>query len=143
MSLVNYTGRDRFFDDFFNDDWFAMPLIKRQREQLSLPTMNVDFMENEKDYVLHAEIPGCKKEDINLCIDNGVLTMEVQKEESKEEKKSNYYHKERSWGKTQRSIRLPVNADKDNVSVGYKDGVLTLTFPKKEGANAPKKLTIA
>jgi HSP20 family protein len=129
MSLVNYTGRDRFFDDFFNDDWFAMPLIKRQREQLSLPTMNVDFMENEKDYVLHAEIPGCKKEDINLCIDNGVLTMD--------------YHKERSWGKTQRSIRLPVNADKDNVSVGYKDGVLTLTFPKKEGANAPKKLTIA
>lgn len=143
MSLVNFVTRDPMLSDFFGDELMLLPSRSR-REMAKIPEMSVDFMENERDYSLNAEMPGFKKEDINVHIDNGVLHIEATKSDSKETKdeKKNYYHKERTWGKVQRSFRLPVNADKDNSSVSFQDGVLHLSFPKTANT-AQKKLTIS
>ena len=140
-------------------------------KMMKAPSMNCDFIENDKNYELNVgmynvhhvqnciamrsclnliyehfcmviDMPGFKKDDININIDNGVLTMDAHKEEEKTEEKKNYYHRERSWGKVQRSFRLPRNADHDAADVKYTDGVLKLTFPKKEVVGA-KKLTVA
>src|SRR3972149_2312634 len=107
MSLINFVARDPLMNEFFGDDWMLFPSRSRRelRELAKMPEMNVDFMENEHDYSLNADLPGFKKEDINVNIDNGVLHIEATKSESKEikdEKKPTYYHKERTWGKVQR-----------------------------------------
>jgi HSP20 family protein len=93
--------------------------------------------------MLDIELAGCKKEDISLNIDNGVLVMEASKPEAQvdEQNKPSFYHQERRYGKIQRAFRLPTDCDKDNAKVSYVDGVLTISFPKLE--NATKKLTIA
>ncbi len=137
--IVTYLARDPFFEDVWNTDWALFP--RARKDMMKIPQMKVDFMEKDNEYVLHAELPGYKKEDLNVHVDNGVLSVEASKNEEKEEKTSNYYHKERSWGKVQRSFRLPVNADKDKAAVAYVDGVLTVSMPKCE-VSTKKKLTI-
>ena len=87
-------------------------------------------------------MPGFAKDNIQVHIDNGVLTLEATKDETKTEEKDKYYHKERTWGKVYRSFRLPVDANQDTTDVKYTDGVLSISFPKVANAGA-KKLTIA
>ena len=104
--------------------------------------MNMDFIENEKGYVLNAELPGYDKDKISLSLKDGVLTLEAEKEECKSESKETYHFKERSWGKVHRSFRLPMNANQNDVKTSYVNGVLNVTFPKVE-QEPPKKLTIS
>jgi len=104
--------------------------------------MHVDFIENPENYELHADLPGYAKDNINVHVDNGVLTLEATRDETKSSEEGNYYHKERSWGKVYRSFRLPVDANKDTAETKYVDGVLSITFPKVANAGA-KKLTIS
>ena len=104
--------------------------------------MNLDFIENEKAFVLNAELPGYDKDKINLFIKDGILTLEAEKEEAKSESKETYHFKERSWGKVHRSFRLPINANQNDVKTSYVNGILNVTFPKVE-QEAPKKLSIA
>lgn len=115
---------------------------ENQHQLLSRSLMRTDFVENKDNYVLNAELPGYDKDKINLQIQDGVLTMEAEKSESKSEDSETYHFKERSWGKVHRSFRLPDNANQKDVSVSYVDGVLKLTFPKVE-KEAAKKLTIS
>ena len=106
----------------------------------SMP-MPVDFVEEPARYVLHADLPGFKKDDINISVENGVLSLDASKDETKMDDKANYFHRERAWGKVHRSFRLPTNASHANAAVGYTDGVLSITFPKVENPGATK-LTI-
>jgi HSP20 family protein len=132
------------------DDLFGFPQSRQmqshrnenQHQLLSRSLMRTDFVENKDNYVLNAELPGYDKDKINLQIQDGVLTMEAEKSESKSEDSETYHFKERSWGKVHRSFRLPDNANQKDVSVSYVDGVLKLTFPKVE-KEAAKKLTIS
>jgi len=111
-------------------------------DSIGIGTMRCDFIESPDRYVMHADLPGFKKDDIHINLDNGVLTLEASKGEEKVEEKANYYHRERSWGKVQRSFRLPRDANQDAAQVKYVDGVLTIEFPKQAVSGA-KKLTIA
>lgn len=132
-------------DSFFNDvPSFHVTPFRRGKSTVDAMVTNTrcDFVDNGDKYMLHAELPGVKKEEININIDEGVLTLEANKSEDVKVEKSNYYHRERSWGKVQRSFRLPRDAGVDNPNVSFTDGVLSITFPKVAKAGA-KKLTIA
>eukprot|EP01006_Ploeotia_vitrea_P032444 TRINITY_DN64642_c0_g1_i2.p1 TRINITY_DN64642_c0_g1~~TRINITY_DN64642_c0_g1_i2.p1 ORF type:complete len:145 (+),score=5.69 TRINITY_DN64642_c0_g1_i2:128-562(+) len=141
------------FDDIFTDT-FSHPAFhivpyndnngnnKLVTKKAFQNQMNIDFIENKDNYELHADLPGYSKDNIDVHVDNGVLTLEATRDETKTEEDGKYYHKERSYGKVFRSFRLPVDANKETPELKYVDGVLNITFPKVENAGA-KKLTIS
>ena len=135
---------NHLFGDSFTHPGFHVTPHNNNNSLQSQSHVRVDFVESEKDYTLHAELAGYKKEDIDVQVDNGVLVLEASKDETKSvgDETSKYYLKERRWGKVHRAFRLPVDADRDAAALTYVDGVLTVTLPKTEN-KASKKLTIA
>ncbi len=97
-----------------------------------LPT--VDISETEEQIKIRAEVPGVKKEDINLNIEDNVLSISGEKKVEEKEEKENYHRVERSFGCFKRSIYLPDISDQKNIKAQYNDGVLTVSIPKKEEA---------
>jgi HSP20 family protein len=101
----------------------------------------VDISENDNSFILHAELPGLKKEEIKVTLQDNVLTVKgKQRTETKEENK-NYHLCERRYGKFLRSFRLPSPVDNKKIEASFKDGLLTLTLPKAEEAK-PKEIEI-
>ena len=122
---------DRLFDDFFTRSSF------RSFEQGDwMPA--VDMRENEKEVVLHAEIPGMDAKDIDISLNGRVLVMQGEREQEHEEKDKNYHFIERKYGSFSRSLELPADVDGDKVKATYKDGVLTLKLPKTKEQSVKK-----
>jgi HSP20 family protein len=94
----------------------------------------VDVYEGDGGLVVEAELPGVDPADIDVSIDEGVLTIKGQRRHSKEVREDNYYRVERAWGTFQRSMRLATGVDPDKVSASYENGVLKVTVPKAEEA---------
>jgi len=101
----------------------------------------VDITEDEKEYVIKAELPEMKKEDVKLTVENDVLTISGERKYEKEEKGKKYHRVERAYGSFVRSFTLPEDADGSNVSAEYKDGVLKVHLPKSEKAK-PKAIEV-
>jgi HSP20 family protein len=99
----------------------------------------VDITEDEKEYVVKAEIPEMKKEDIKINVHDDVLTVSGERKYEKEEKGKKYHRVERAYGSFMRSFTLPEDADGSKINAEYKDGMLKLHLPKSEQA---KKKTI-
>lgn len=97
---------------------------------------NVDIAENPDSYEIHAELPGMREEDINLTLNNNILTISGEKKREVQEEKDNFVRVERSYGKFERSFSLPNNILGDRVSANYSDGVLKITLPKAEEAKS-------
>ena len=97
----------------------------------SRPGFRTDVRENDKEYILDAELPGFSKEDIGIEIKNGYLTIKAERKSDSEEKdeKNNYIRRERCYGSFSRSFDLE-GIDSENISASYKDGILSLTLPK-------------
>jgi HSP20 family protein len=93
-----------------------------------------DITEDEKEYVIKAELPDVKKDDVKVIVENGVLTIAGERKFEKEEKKKKYHRVERSYGSFVRSFALPDLADADKVKAEFKDGMLTVHVPKSEKA---------
>ena len=91
-----------------------------------------DIKETDKNFQISAEMPGIDREDIEVSIQEGMLTISGEKKVEKEEKETDYHHVERSYGCFSRSVSLPDNADIDKVGSTYRNGVLTVTIPKTE-----------
>merc|ERR1711881_824342 len=108
--------------------------------------MALDVKETDKAIEVQADIPGVKKEDISLDVQQDVLTLGVDSktEEKKEgeEQGVKWHHTERSRTFMKRSLRMPENADMDNVSASYENGTLKVSVPKKEVAPKNKKITV-
>lgn len=96
---------------------------------------SVDVYETEDSLVIDAEVPGIDPKDIEVLLEDGVLTLKGERKLEKEVQEENYQRIERAYGAFQRSIRLPSEVDEDSVSAGYDNGVLKITVPKVE----PKK----
>lgn len=94
----------------------------------------VDITEDEKEYVVKAEIPEMKKEDIKLNVHDDLLTITGERKYEKEEKGKKYHRVERAYGSFMRSFTLPEDADSSKVSAEYKDGLLKVHIPKSEKA---------
>jgi len=101
----------------------------------------VDITEDDKEYVVKAEIPEMKKEDIKINVHDDVLTISGERKYEKEEKGKKYHRVERAYGSFMRSFTLPEEADGTKVSAEYKDGVLKVHLPKSEKAK-PKAIEV-
>lgn len=101
----------------------------------------VDLREESDKLVFEMELPGLKKNDIEISIENNVLTIKGERKFEKEEKKENYHRIERAYGKFSRSFSLPTTVNPDGIDASLKDGVLTLSLPYAEESK-PKKISI-
>ncbi len=100
-------------------------------------------VKQEKDkLIVRAEIPGIKKEDVNVNIADGSLTLEGERKQEKEEKREGYFHSERSYGKFMRSIPLPEGAKIDQATAQFKDGLLEITIPVPEVKETGRQIPI-
>lgn len=101
----------------------------------------VDITEDEKEYLVKAELPEVKKEEIKLSVDHDVLTITGERKFEKEEKGKKYHRVERSYGSYTRSFTLPENADPEKISADYKDGLLTVHVAKTKKSK-PKAIDV-
>ncbi|MCB9357724.1 MAG: Hsp20/alpha crystallin family protein [Calditrichaeota bacterium] len=97
---------------------------------------DVDIAENSDGYEIHAELPGMREEDINITLNNNILTISGEKKREVKEEKDNFVRVERSYGKFERSFSLPNNVVGDRVAANYADGVLKIALPKAEEAKS-------
>jgi HSP20 family protein len=101
----------------------------------------VDITEDEKEYLIKAELPEMKKEDVRLTVENDVLAISGERKFEKEEKGKKYHRVERAYGSFVRSFSLPEDADGSKVTADFKEGMLQVHLPKSEKAK-PKAIEI-
>lgn len=102
----------------------------------------LDVFDDKDNFVVKAELPGMKKEDINLSLHDGVLTISGERKFERENKEGETFRSERYFGKFQRSVTLPAAVDANKVSASYKDGVLSVELAKAEEAK-PKQIAVS
>ena len=102
----------------------------------------VDIKEEDERFVLHADIPGVKPEEIDISMEDGVLTIQGEKKTEAKTEKEGYKRVERTYGSFYRRFSLPDTADADAISAKSKHGVLEIVIPKRE-AVLPKKISVA
>ncbi|MBA2882750.1 HSP20 family protein [Desulfosalsimonas propionicica] len=98
----------------------------------------VDTYEKDDAIMIKAELPGVKKDDISIDVNNGVLSIKGERSHEDDVNEENYYRRERFYGKFQRAFTLPDNADADKIEAGFKDGVLEVKVPKTEQSKGKK-----
>jgi HSP20 family protein len=101
----------------------------------------VDITEDDKEYLIKAEVPEVKKEDVKVSVQDDVLTIAGERKFEKEEKDKKYHRVERAYGSFYRSFTLPDDADAQKVVAEFKDGVLKVRLPKTEKAK-PKSIEV-
>ncbi|PWW82737.1 MULTISPECIES: Hsp20/alpha crystallin family protein [Prosthecochloris] len=103
------------------------------------PSFRVDVSEDEKTIYIDADMPGVKKDDVKISMDEDILTINAERTHEEEEKKKDYHRIERSYGSMSRSFTVGENVDTDNIEASYDNGVLHIVLPKKEPAETVKK----
>jgi HSP20 family protein len=137
-NITRYNPFDELFGDLGKGFWLK-PMALPGAEELK---MKLDVTEDDKAYAVHAEIPGVRKEDIQVDVDGGQVSIRAEVKKEKEEKKGEkVLHSERYYGMVSRSFSLPLEVDEKSVVARYKDGVLDLTLPKKAG-NGAKRIAV-
>jgi HSP20 family protein len=132
------------FEDFFKDfgkGYFVRPFQFPAEAELS---MKIDVKEADQEFTVQAEVPGVKKEDIQLEIEGDVVSIRAEVKQEKEEKKGEkLVYSERNYGMVSRSFTLPHEIDEKAARAEYKDGVLRLTLPKKSNGAGARRITVA
>ena len=100
-----------------------------------------DITEDDSEYVIKAELPELRREDVKVTVENGVLTISGERKFEKEEKKKKYHRVERGYGSFVRTFALPEDADADRVKAQFKQGILEVHLPKNEKAK-PKQIEV-
>jgi HSP20 family protein len=119
---------DRVWDSFFE----GRPSRRTREEGEWLPSLDVS--ETKSDLVVKAELPGMEAKDIEISLNEGLLTIKGEKKQEREEKEEGYHLIERSYGTFTRSIRLPKDVQSDKIKASFKNGVLKVILPKSEEA---------
>lgn len=134
--MANLMRYDPFGD---LDDMFKGFMLKPVRFEQQVPEIKMDVKENDGAYVVRADIPGVKKENINVDIDGNVVSISAEVKEEKEEKEGErVIRSERYYGSMSRSFSLAQDVDEKTAKAKYTDGVLELTLPKKAGSHTGK-----
>ena len=126
-----------------NDFFKGMRLRPLMREFESEPKMKMDVTESENAYLVKADIPGVKKEDIHISVDGNLVSISAEVKKEKEEKKGEtVIRSERYFGQVSRSFTLSNAVDAEKVQAKYADGVLEVTMPKKSNGSK-KSITVS
>lgn len=123
----------------------SLSALGNERETMSFPDWqpSVDVSENAEGYLIQAELPQVKKEDIKLTVDNGVLRLSGERRQEKEEKDKRFHRIERSYGSFMRSFTLPDGVDTEHVKADMKDGILTIQLLKTaQKTPAPRAIPV-
>jgi len=136
-NLVPFSGLNDF-DSLFSD--FFSGSIGLQQNSVRGWSPTVDVNETDKEYRLYAELPGIEKKEIEVSVNDGVLTLkgERKSEDKEEDKENNRVFRESRYGKFERSFRFSEKVLEDKIAGKYKDGILTITIPKAEIPEAHK-----
>jgi HSP20 family protein len=132
---------ERRFDDMLS--WPLLPAVWRR-----IPTMEmgwapaIDVFEKEDKFVVKAELPGMKEEDIDISVVGDTLTIKGERKAESEVEEEDYYYCERSYGSFSRSIAIPSNVDAKKIEANYNDGVLEVSLPKTPEVK-PKKISVS
>ena len=148
MSSITRWDPFRELDDLQNrlSTMFGRAPIKKdgdKREALTVAEWAplVDIVEDDKNYVIKAELPGIKKEEIKVGVQDDVLTISGERKYEKEEKDKKFHRIERAYGSFVRSFTIPEDSDGEKVSAEFKDGILRVHLPKTEKVK-PKQVEV-
>ena len=134
-NITRYNPFDELFNEFGKGFW-VKPVAFPSGTELSI---KVDVKEDEKSYTVRADIPGVKKEDIQVDIEGDQVSLRAEAKQEKEEKKDEkVIYSERSYGMVSRSFSLPTEVDAKGARAEYKDGVLSLSLPKKSNGGGKR-----
>ena len=112
---------DRFLERFWDAD---------EMRPAGAWAPDIDIAETKEALTIRAEVPGMEPKDMQVTLENGVLTLRGEKRQEMEQKDERLYRSERHYGSFARSLRLPANVDASNVTASFKNGVLTVVMPK-------------
>lgn len=142
MTLIKYNPNDyrpatlsNFVDRFFNDEFFG-------GKSLSNFSPQVDIAETDKEFELSFQLPGMKKDDINIDVHDDRLTVSGERKMHNEKNERNYHSIESYYGTFSRSFYLPDTANVEKVDASYKDGILKIVLPKDAKKEAKKTIMI-
>jgi HSP20 family protein len=136
--MGNLIRRDTL-DDLFRG-FFVRPVDFGP--EADAPALRIDVRDQEQAYLVHAEIPGVKKEDIHVAVDGAVVSLTAERREEKDVKQGErVLRTERYFGKVSRSFQLAQEIDEEHVTAKYTDGILELSLPKKAATQA-RRITI-
>jgi HSP20 family protein len=117
-------------DEFFGRDF--MDKFINHETGVDMPAVNIS--ENKDDFMIEVAAPGLDKKDFNIDLDRNVLTISSEKQQETEDEDTKYMRREFSYTSFSRSFTLPDTADEEKIKANHKDGVLTITIPKKDEA---------
>lgn len=137
---------DRLFDEFGPSTW-RLPFRRTSGLELPGPPRErfphspaIDFVENDKAYLVTVELPGMTEKDVEIKLSNHHLSIRGEKTEEKKEEGADYYLSERSYGAFSRLFRVPEGVDASGISAEMKAGILTVTLPKTPEAKEQEKM---
>lgn len=148
MGLIPWKARGTELDLFDNLEDFQREMnrlfdlkLHRAGNDVKMWAPLVDIVDEKDQIRVRADIPGMKREDIEVNLENDMLTIRGEKREEKETKDKDMVRSERYYGSFHRTFGLPVSVDASKVNASYKEGVLEIILPKKEGAK-PKQIKV-
>jgi len=127
-----FSDVDRMFHDFFGRRWVRPFGWERPLAEFSTLAPSVDVIDREDEVLVRAEVPGFKKEDIDISVSGTMLTVKGDMKAEKKEEKGDYYRCEITRGAFSRTLAVPAEVDEAKAKAAMKDGVLELTLPKAE-----------
>ncbi len=133
LGRAGFGGLHNMLDDFFGESWPARSLAR--------DTFKIDVMENENEYVIEAEMPGVKKEEIELSLDDGRLAVGFTKDENVVDDSENYIHRERRSCSMCRMVYLH-DADAENITAKLEDGILKVKVQKDSKKKTVTKIEV-
>ena len=141
--MATLPARRSLFDELFHDFPLGYSIAPLHGDPLPAPgKIKIDVKEADGHIVVHAEIPGVKKDDLDISVDNNVLTISAEISQYDADKEGEkVIHSERYYGSVQRSISLPAEVSIEDASAKYEDGILVLTLPKS-AKHAKKKISV-
>ena len=133
----------RELDEFQNrlSTFFGGPAWRSKEGNFGSWAPAVDIIEDDKEFLVKADLPEVKKEDLHINVENGMLTIHGERKFEREDKKKRYHRTERSFGSFTRSFSLPDGSDSTKIRAEFKDGLLQVHIPKSETAR-PKQIEV-
>jgi HSP20 family protein len=139
-ALSPFYEMERWFDDFFRRPFFGPSWWPRLRApEIEEISPSIDLFTGGDDVVVKAELPGMKKEDIDVSMTDNTITVSGEKKREEKVEKKDYYWEESSYGSFTRTFQLPAEVQTDKASAKFKDGILEIRIPKTEEAVKKEK----